>query len=82
VNQRGQFEPEATVEAGKHRCWCCREVFPLTTDYFWRATTPRCAKSSGFQGCCKKCQNKRKTAKRRGDTRPGVQALVEVGVQL
>jgi hypothetical protein len=78
----GQFAPEATVAPGMHRCWRCRGVFPATEEYFWRATTKLCAKKTGLQGCCKKCQNRRKTEKRRGDPRPGVQALLDVGVRL
>lgn len=81
-SDKGQFAAEATVAPGMHRCWKCRGVFPLTEEYFWRAKTRKCAKKTGFQGCCKKCQNKRKTGKRQGRPRPGVEALLAVGVQL
>lgn len=75
---KGQFPAEATVAPGWYRCWCCREAYPLDHHHFRRAPS----KATGFQGRCKGCDNKLKNNKRRGDPRPGIQALLDVGVRL
>lgn len=72
------FAPEATVEPGRYRCWCCGEVKPLTHEHFRRAAS----KKTGFQGRCKKCDNKLKTKKRRGESRVGIDLLLAAGVAL
>lgn len=76
--EAGKFEAEATVAPGMYRCWCCGEVKPLDPDHFRRAAS----KATGFQGRCKSCDNKRKTDKRQGKPRPGIEALLAVGVTL
>ena len=75
---KGQYPAEATPKPGYYRCWCCREEYPLDCHHFRRAPS----KATGFQGRCKWCDNKLKTKKRRGEPRPGVQALLDEGVRL
>jgi len=74
-NDCGKFQPTASVSPGEYRCWCCREVKPLDAEHFRRDST----KSTGFQSRCKACDNSLKTAKRRGECKPGALLLMAVG---
>jgi Zn finger protein HypA/HybF involved in hydrogenase expression len=57
----GRFERLYPVPEGEQRCWCCGDTFPADHDHFRRAAS----KTSGLQTRCKKCDNKRKTIRRR-----------------
>jgi hypothetical protein len=72
------FDSEATVGPGEYRCWRCRKVLPLDDEHFRR----QASKATGHVSRCKPCDNALRSARRRGDTRPGVQALIDVGVRL
>jgi hypothetical protein len=79
---KGKFVGTSTVEPGKCRCWRCGEVFPLNNEHFARQTTKKCAAPNGFVKRCKKCDNRMRYLRRYGHHRPGVQALLDVGVRL